>query len=168
MKKLTEGRYELFTTKEDAIDKFVQIQGISRERMTSGNAILFSCYKDGKIFMTNPPSRNISADNATTLCGQVIEQDGKTYVSYYTSFSNTVRVMKYFGFIFYILSAIICIAITVITREKIAFLLSCLLLGISLFHLATNPNEKISSPKDSEILVKELEKRVEAVNQWEK
>ena len=168
MGKLDQGALEIFTTKEDAIDKLMQIQGISREHMTSGNCFQFLCYKDGKIFMTHPPSRSISADNATVLCGQVIEQDGKTYVSYYTEFRNSVRFMKYFGFIFYILLAIFCIVITVITREKTAFLLSLFFLGINLVHLITNPNEKTCSPKDSKILVDELKKRVEAVNQWDK
>ena len=168
MKKLTEGRLEIFTTKEDAIEKLMQIQGISRESMTSGNCFQFLCYKDGKIFMTHPSTRSITAENATKLCGQVIEQDGKTYVSYYTYYDNAVRFMKYFGFVFYILLAIFCIVITVITREKLALLLSFFLLGINLVHLITNPNEKACSPKDSKILVKELEKRVEAVNQWDK
>jgi len=45
-----------------------------------------------------------------------------------------------------------------------------LLLGVLLFgyNLLVNTKEETNSPKDSEILIKELEKRVEAVNLWDK
>ena len=169
MKKIIDqGKFEVSTTREDAIAKFVQIQGISRDSMTSGNRIQFSCNKEGEIVLTNPPSRSTASDNATNLYAEIIEQDGKTYVSYYTSYSNAVRVMKYVAFIFNILIAIICIAVTVITYDKVALLFSGLFFAISLFQFITNPNEQASAPKDSIILIKELEKRVDAVNLWDK
>ena len=49
MKKINQGKYEVFTTKEDAIDKFMQMQGVCREKISGDNLIEFYCQKNGKI-----------------------------------------------------------------------------------------------------------------------
>lgn len=59
MKKIKQGEYELFTTKADAIDKFMQMQGLCREGFNDYQQIEFSCTKKGKITVTNPPSKYI-------------------------------------------------------------------------------------------------------------
>ena len=35
MKKIEQGEFEIFTTKADAIDKFMQMQGVCREELSS-------------------------------------------------------------------------------------------------------------------------------------
>ena len=96
MKKITQGEYEIFTTKEDAIDKFMQMKGICREKISDENLINFYCSKKGKIIITDPPrrGRGIHLDNSTNLFADIIEQNGKTYVSYYTSFSKSNNIFK--------------------------------------------------------------------------
>ena len=167
MKKISQGKYEIFTTKEDAIDKFMQLQGLCTEEISGEKQTVFICSKKGKISITNPSRRGV--DNSTYLYSQVVRQDGKTYVTYYTAFSKFTNVSNYIFIILNILSAILVIVLTVKYKfniYKIMFLLLILVADFSL--LIKNSKEKKNSPKDSEILIKELEKRVVAVNQWDK
>ena len=39
MKKISQGEFEVFTTKADAIDKLMQMQGVCREEISGENAI---------------------------------------------------------------------------------------------------------------------------------
>lgn len=169
MKKLTQGKYQLFTTKADAIEKFMQIQGISREKMSGGNRIEFNCYKNGKIVITNPRNRSVGGDNATNLYAEIIEQNGKTYITYYTVFIKTIAALKYVCLAIDIIMAIVGILLAVVTKEKIS---SLLLLAFSFafffYQMLALPSDKNYSHQDSEILVKELKKRVDAVNEWDK
>ena len=169
MKKINQGKYEVFTTKEDAIDKFMQMQGICREKISGDNLIEFYCQKNGKIIITNPPTKHIENDNSTNLFAEISEQDGKTYISYYTAFSKSSNVSKMIFISIYLLMAVFAIVFTIISKAEIYYLpiLICSLIffGIKLF--ASTKEEK-ASPADSEILIKELEKRVEAVNKWDK
>ena len=57
MKKISQGKYELFTTKADAIDKFMQMQGVCREELSSDKQIEFYCSKKGKVTITNPTKK---------------------------------------------------------------------------------------------------------------
>ena len=56
MKKISQGQFEIRTTKVDAIDKFIQMQGVCREKINGENPIEFYCSKKGKIIITNPPT----------------------------------------------------------------------------------------------------------------
>lgn len=169
MKKLSQGMYEIFTTKADAIDKLMQMQGICREEISGENLIEFYCQKNGKIVITNPPTRRVENDNSTNLFAEIIEQNGKTYVSYYTTYSKSSNIFKLIFLAIYLFMAVFAIALTIIGKEKTFYLpilaLALVFFGIKLF---AGTKEEKNSPKDSEILIKELKKRVEAVNLWEK
>lgn len=169
MKKISQGKYELLTTKADAIDKFMQMQGICREEISGENSIEFYCHKNGKIIITNPPTRRVERDNSTNLYAEIIEQDSKAYVTYYTAFSQSNNVLKMIFLAIYLLIAIFAIAVTIIGKVK-TYYLPILVLGLVFFgiKLFASTKEEKNSPKDSEILIKELEKRVEAVNLWDK
>ena len=78
MKKISQGKFEICTTKADAIDKFMQMQGVCREELSSENLIEFCCSKKGKISITNPPKKHIEHTNSTNLFAEIIEEDGKT------------------------------------------------------------------------------------------
>lgn len=168
MKIISQGKYEIFTTKEDAIDKFMQMQGICREEMSGENSIEFYCSKKGKISITNLPKKHIENTNATNLFAEIIEQDGKIYATYYTMFSKSTNILK---LIFLAIDIIIIIfaIIFAINVDKTASLI-VLVIGLVffVFQLFITAKEEKNSPKDSEILIKELEKRVDAVNLWEK
>lgn len=167
--KIDQGRFEVFTTREDAIDKFMQMQGICREEISGENLIEFYCHKNGKIIITNPPTQRIESDNSTNLFAEILEQDDKVYVIYYTSFSKSNNILKYIFFVLYLLMGVFAIVITIHTNDKIYYL-PIFFLGLLLFsfQLFSATKEKKNAPRDSRIMVEELEKRVEAVNKWDK
>ena len=171
MPKINQGKYEVFTTKEDAINKFMQLQGVCREKISGENLIEFSCNKKGKIVITNPSSnrRRTDGDNATNLYAEVLEEDGKTYVNYYTEFSESNNILKLIFLVIYSLMSIFAIVLAIKLDYKMyyipIFALAILFYGIEVF---ATTKEKKNSPKDSETLIKVLENRVEAVNLWDK
>ena len=169
MKKIEQGMFEIFTSKADAINKFMQMQGVCREELSSENLIEFYCSKKGKISITNPPKKHIERTNSTNLFAEIIEKDGKTYVSYFTVYSRFNNVLKFISLMMLIAMAIIAIILAVANVDKTVspiILVFCLLFFV--FQLLNNAKEEKTSPKDSEIMVKELQKRVEAVNLWDK
>ncbi|MBE6793037.1 MAG: hypothetical protein E7534_06055 [Ruminococcaceae bacterium] len=169
MQKIQEGKYEVFTTREDAIEKFMQLEGVCREEISGENQIAFYCYESGNVYITDPPARSADNTNSTNLYGKVITQDGKTYVTYYTGFRKSNQVFKIISLIFMILLAIGAIVLSVIQKNitvSVVALALCLIVVVN--NLRDSAREGQNSPRDSEILVKELERRVEAVNKWDK
>ena len=67
MKKISQGKFEICATKTDAIDKFMQMQGLCREEINGYQRIEFYCTRKGKITVTNPPSRHIERTYSTSL-----------------------------------------------------------------------------------------------------
>lgn len=169
MKMISQGKYEIFTQREDAIDKFMQMQGVCRENISGENLIRFYCTKKGKITITNPPTRGMENENSTNLFATVTEQDGRTYVTYYTAFSRLGNAMKMISLAIGMLMVVLTIVFTIAVEFKIQYLL-CLVLALMAFGVKffIGAKEEKNAPKDSEILIKELEKRVEAVNLWDK
>ncbi len=174
MKKISEGKFEVFTSKEDAIDKFMQLQGYCVDQINGGeDSIEFICLKNGKMVIGDIPKRRYAMENATKLYAKVIEEDGKTYVSYYTSFSKFDFV---YDLLFIIFALLVLVGVTIFkgifaieTKEKIHLpVLYALCLVGGVFRFISKIKEKKNSPKDSEIMIKELEKRVNAVNYWDK
>ncbi len=169
MKKITQGKLEIFTSKADAIDKFMQMQGVCREELSNENLIEFHCSKKGKIAITNPPKKHIEHTNSTSLYAEIIEQDGKTYITYYTVYSHFNNVLKIISLIMLIVMAILAIVLAVSNVDKTVspiVLIFCLLFFV--YQLFNNAKEQKYSPNDSKIMINELEKRVDAVNLWDK
>ena len=163
MKKIAQGKYEIFTTKEDAIDKLSQLQGVCRETLTSENRVKFYCTKKGKIGTTNPYTRSVTGINSTNLYGQIIEENDKTYVTYYTSFSKLNYILKIFSIMMDIVVGIFAIILG--GTYSLVVLLFCLIFLIAELFVYSKEND--NAFKDSEILINELEERVNAVNRWD-
>ncbi len=169
MKKISQGEYELFTSKADAIDKFMQMQGLCREEINGYQRIEFYCNKKGKIAVTNPPSRHVEKTYSTALYGEVIERDGKTYVSYYTVYSHYNNVLKVISLVILIAMAVLAIVAAVAdSGQKAPYFILVLCCAFFVFQLINALREKKNAPRDSEIMIKELEKKVEAINLWDK
>lgn len=169
MKKISQGEFDLFTNKSNAIERFLQLQGVCNAQMSDESAIQFYCTKKGKITITNPPSRHYENENSTSLFAEVIEKNGKTYVSYYTVFDNLANTTKVVGIALEIIMIIIAIIFGIISGQaliSILILVAAVIAHIVIFSSASR--EGVDAPIDSEILIKELEKRVEAVNLWDK
>ncbi len=169
MKKLSEGRYELFTTKADAIDKLMQLEGSGRRTLSGDHAIYFYCSEKGEIVISNPPTRHVGNETSTDLFGEVVEDDGKTYVTYYTAYSRSSTVFKLIHYVVNILLTAVCVAVAVMSGEK-GLALLWLLFGLAFFvyRLVVDVKEPKHAPQDAAILVEELENRVDAVNYWDK
>lgn len=169
MKKISQGKYELFTTKTDAIDKFMQMQGLCREEINDYQLIEFYCTRKGKITVTNPPSRHIERTYSTSLYGEVIEQDGKTYVSYYTVYSYYNNILKIISLVLLTVMSVFAILSAIAdSSQKVPYIIFVLCGAFSIFQLINTLKEKKNSPRDSEIMVRELKNRVDAVNLWDK
>lgn len=164
-----EGKYEIFTTKADAINKFRQMQGICREELTDRSRIEFRCSRKGKITVTNPKRRSDkTVPSSTMLFANVVEQDGKTYVTYYTTYSGLNNAFNFINITIMIIMCIIAIVLAVTTDDMISPILLGLSLLLYIYELFRNSKEKTNFPKDAEIMVNELKKRVEAINLWDK
>lgn len=169
MKKINQGKFELLTTKTDAIDKFMQMQGLCREEINGYQRIEFYCTKKGKITVTNSPSRHIEHTYSTSLYGEVVEQDGKVYVAYYTVYSRYNNVLKIISLIMLtIMSVFAIISAVADAGQKAPYIIFALFCALSVLQLINMLKEKKNAPRDSKIMVEELEKRVEAVNLWDK
>ncbi len=169
MKKISQGKYELLTTKADAIDKFMKLQGVCREELSRDNPIEFYCSKKGKVTITNPPRKYIENTNSTNLFAEIIEQEGKTYITYYTVYSRFNNFLKVTYLMMLIVMAILAIVLAVTDVDKtVSPIILVLCLVFFVFQLFNTAKDKRNSPEDSEIMIKELQKRVEAVNLWDK
>ena len=169
MRKISQGKFEIFATKTDAIDRFMQMQGLCREEINDYQRIEFYCTKKGKITITNPPSKHIEHTNSTALYGEVIEQGGKIYVAYYTVYSYYNNILKIISLI--MLSAMSVFAIVSAVADfgkKAPYIIFVLCCALYVFQLINTLKEKKNAPRDSKIMVEELEKRVNAVNLWDK
>ncbi len=118
MKKISQGRLELSTTKADAIKKFMQLPYNCRETLNDDNYIQFYCYKNGKIVITNPPSRYITNDHSTNLYAKILERDGKAYVVYYTSFSKSTYITKLIIYVLYLIMIITSLFLSCCLQTK--------------------------------------------------
>lgn len=169
MRRIHQGDFEIFTTKSDAIDKFRQMRGFCREELSGENHIWFECLKNGKIAITDPPGGRKSFLNSTELSAKIVEREGKTFVTYYTAFSRFNNIYKMILLIFNAILTVFALVITFISDYKLYSIIGlCLFLVLFIVELFSVSKEGENSPKDSEILVKELEKKVEAVNNWDR
>lgn len=162
MKKLVQGEFELYTTKKDAINKFMQLTGVCREEISDNKPIEFYCTKTGKIAISNPPTMRVTREISTKLFGKLIERDEKTFVTFQIMYSNANNIIKIICLALMLISTLLAFFIDK-TAMRVA-LIPCFLLFGSMLFSATK--EKSNSPIDSELLIKELEKRVNAINSW--
>jgi len=167
MKKIVQGRYALSCTKEEAIERFQEMAGYCRERISDDNPIRFSCSKKGRIVIYDPPNGRSVNDACTKLCGEIVAQEGRVYVAYYTTFDKADSVIKMICNLVYVIMSLLAIAFAIIKAESFTTLIAigCLVLSVRLLYVSVN--EKGYSYQDSEILIKVLEERVKAVNRWD-
>ena len=167
MKKIVQGRYALTCTKEEAVDRFREMEGPCREHISDDKPLSFSCSRKGRIVVCDPISRRAD-DACTRLCGEIVEQEGGVYVTYYTTFDKTLSVIQTIGNLLYVVMSLVAIGSAIIKAESTLVLIACIVcLVMSVHHLYVSANEKGYSYRDSEILINVLEERVKAVNRWD-
>jgi len=166
MSRINQGEFRILTSKEDAIGKFRQMQGICRNQMSDDDQIEFLCSRRGRIHLGEPSSRR-APENPTELFGKVIEREGKTFVIYHTSFSGAGHASNLVSLLLVIAVAVFGIIFAVSSKEPAVTLAVLILsLGFLLYQFLINLQKWNSAPADSYVLVEELKRRVEAVNHW--
>ncbi len=144
------------------------MEGYCRERISDDNPIIFVCSKKGKIAIYDPPGRHSVNDACTKLYGEIVEQEGRTYITYYTAFSKFESITKMiFNIIYLIMSLLASIFAVANTKPAIALItcVVCFVLGVRQLYVSVD--EKGYAYQDSEIMIKVLEERVNAVNRWD-
>ena len=171
MKKIDEGKFEVTATYDDAVDRFLQLQGRCRSEINRECEIYFICTNKGKIAIRSPMGKRYGAYSkcSTKLRGEITMQDGKTYVNYYTTFNRAHNIFMFIAWAFYFASVIAFIVLNIVVNGSIGSPVPLVIvLALGIYVLCVIVREKRYSPSDSLILIKELEKRVEAVNLWDK
>lgn len=173
MKKIVQGRYELLATKEEAIDRFREMQGLCREEISDDSNVVFSCTENGKIWIADASRMHIKSnpiyDSAISLHGEIVEEADKTYVTYFTAFSRFESILKVSFTALFVIVFFIAIIVAIAKAESTMRIIGCLI-GFVLMvrQLYINANEKSCAYQDSQIMIKILEERVNAVNHWDK
>lgn len=166
---IKQGEIEISSKKSEAIDRLMQLQGICREELSDESRIEFTVFKSGKISIKNLSSRHNGISNATRLFGNVIERDGKAYISYYTNFSGADYILKLISLAVWILFCISGLLLTFFNGFDYPWGLVLLFCSVFYcFYFFSAFKNKSNSTDDSEILINELLKRVEAINNWDK
>lgn len=140
----------------------MQLTGVCREEISDDKPIEFYCTKTWKIAISNPPTTLVTREISTKLFGKIIERDEKTFVTFQIMYSSANNLIKIIYSTLMLISTLLAFFIDK-TAMRVALIFSFLLFG-SLLISATE--EKNNSPFDSELLIKELEKRVNAINNW--
>lgn len=163
MKKIAQGRYELSCTKEEAIERFQEMDGYCREELSDEYPVVVGCTGKGKIGIGTRMRRS-GVDNPTHLYAQIVEEADKTYITYYTAFSKFDAVFNVIVWVFYLIMAIFAV---VYAKTTMALILAVVCGAFYARQLHASRNEKNNARQDSEIMIKVLEERVNAVNRWD-
>lgn len=162
--KIEQGKIEVLTSKDDAINKFMQMQGVCQSKLCNDNSIEFFCTKKGKFAISNPPTHLFSKEISTKLFGNIIQENNKTYITFYTAYSSANNITKVIYLI--IMAASTILAFFVDKTVPIIILILCFILFGYMLFITTK--EKGNSQTDSDILISELKRRVDAINNWDK
>ncbi len=168
MKKIEQGKFKVFTSKADAIDKLMQMQGICQEKSVDDRRIEFSCKKDGKVNVCFSQGRRENRSGKsklfTKLNGEVIMQDNETYITYFTAIDTFGVFVRLF---ILAIAIIVCLFFFAFIADKIKVLIATIIC-ITAFVFQLISIEKEAPSSESNVLVDVLKKKVDAVNTWEK
>ena len=171
MKKIAQGTFEVFTSKDDAINKLREFRATCQEKNSKGGHVEFKCSKDGKIVVFNPQSRLETHFGKLKLIiqlnGEVVEQNNKTsFVNYYTFISNFAIFKRLLAFV---IAIIICILYGLFTDYQTeALVLTIICIVTFVLQIISIIKEKKKPSLDSNILIEVLKTKVNTINTWDK
>lgn len=163
MKKIAQGRYTLTCTKEEAIERFREMDGYCREKLSDEYPVFVGCTGKGEIGIGSRTRRTV-VGNPTKLYAQIVEEADKTYITYYTAFSKFDNIFNVIAFVFYLIMSIFAI---VYAKTSVALIVAIVCAVSFVRQLYASANGKNYAYQDSETLIKVLEERVNAVNRWD-
>lgn len=171
MKKIKQGKLEVFASRNDTIDKLMQLQGLCKGvKASSGNLINFYCNKNGKIKIECYEKRlKFDLKNSRILCklyGTITECNNQTYINYFTS----LKISSFSARISFFLIAIVILALFLllpVDKIKVLIVIVCLIIAL-IFQVVSILKEKSNPHMNSETLIKVLEDKINIINNWEK
>lgn len=165
MKIIDQGKLKLNTSKSVAIDRFLELQGTySVTKGARHPSLELSCSRYGDICIKYYMSKYNEKYSGlpSQLNAQIIEENGETYVSYYTSMNNS-RVILVCGAL---ISTIILCLLFIISIQVLIAAVACIIALIIYVYSVLNDH---SNPyANSDVYVNALKKYIDAVNNWEK
>ena len=171
---LNEKTYEFDIQQRDVIERLRQQQGschLSGCRLGLRTLELaFTCDKNGffKIYEDFPTIRNKKLFRAYFVCGEVLEENGKTKVKVYTVRDRASVICKNIIPFLHLPVIGAWIALPFILNIPFLFPLIFILLDIDQFVLDTINIKKEFSQKDQDIksMHEAVNKRIEAIKRW--
>lgn len=169
MKKINQATIEIFSSKDEAINRLMQLQGVCKNANDSnGGLIDFYCNKNGKIRIECYEERmKLNFKNSkilTKLYGTVIERNHKTYIDYFTS----LKISSIFARLSFLLIAIVILALFLllpVDKIKVLIVIVCLIIAL-IFQVISILKEKSNPHMNSDILIKVLEDKISIINNW--
>ena len=171
MKKIKQGKLEVFASRSDTIDRLMQLQGLCKDVKDSNEGLInFYCNKNGKIKIECFEKRlKLNFKNSRILCnlsGIITEYNNQTYIEYFTS----LAISCIFARISFFLIAIVIMALFLllpVDKIKTLLVIICLITAL-IFQVVSIFKEKHNPHINSETLIKALEDKVNIINNWEK
>lgn len=171
VKKIKQGKLEIFASKKDTINRLMQLQGLCKDVKDSNDGLInFYCNKKGKIKIECYEKRlKLNFKNSrilSKLYGAVTEYNHQTYIEYFTS----LKISSIFARISFFLIAIVILALFLllpVDKIKVLIVIVCLIIAL-IFQVISILKEKSNPHMNSETLIKVLEDKVNIINNWEK
>ena len=171
MKKINQGKFEVYASKTDTINRFMQLQGLCKDVKDSNDGLIdFYCNKNGKIKIECYEERlKFNLKNSRILCklyGTITECNNQTYIDYFT----TLKISSIFVRISFFLIAIVILSLSLllpVDKIKVLIVIICLIIAL-IFQVISILKEKNNPHINSETLIIALENKVNIINNWDK
>ena len=171
---LDETVIELETDFETTVERLQQLQGICRETDGEQRPLQFTCTKDGEMRVDNVPSRySASADRLNFVVGEVVEEDGKTRIKFYSIHDRSTKKLRNVVWTVYALVFAVFVLFGAaalmqgarVTPKDVGTAVGFLVL-LAMIQFSTARETK-NQPADLEKMKAEMVNRVNAVDRWD-
>lgn len=162
---------ELKIDKETAIERLQSLENSCYTRDGNDELIVFYCTDKGQLAVTGRVnSRAFSSMRVNDVRGQIENEGGKTVVKIYSVHDRSVTIFKWIYSIVYALGLVISIVNVFLTRRSLTVdeIISAIFgAGIAVVFFSINYSENKNTNSDFEIMVREIERRLEAAERWD-
>ena len=161
--------YEIDLPKETLIERLIEQDGICRDDDSNGYPIRFLCFKNGEFLVTG--MSNDYDSRQFFLQGETVGENGKTKIRVESVKNKSRPMSSVTRMVFNIIYTIICIALLIITGtvlEPQIILMLVLLLVMSFVSVNMSFKERKAIPYDQEIVLREVERRINGAIHWDK
>ena len=161
--------YEIDLPKETVIERLIEQDGICRDDDSNGYPIRFLCFKNGEFLVTD--MSNDYDSRQFFLQGETVSENGKTKIKVESVKNKSRPATSVTRTVFNIIYVIICIALLIVTGtvlEPSTILMLVLLVVMSFASVNMAFKERKAIPYDEEIMLREIERRINGAILWDK